>query len=320
VQKLVLTTSIALFCIKLIAWYITDSVAVYTDALESIVNVFSGAFGLYSLFLAAQPRDENHPYGHGKVEFISAAVEGTLIGVAGILIIIEAVDSLFHPGKIGHLDTGIWLIALSALVNLAVGWFTFKNGKKSNSLALVASGKHLMTDTISTVGIVIGLVIVKISGLIWVDALTAVIFAFIILYTSYKILRASVAGIMDEADQEILQNLVILFNQNRKPGWIDMHNLRVIRYGSVLHLDFHITLPWYLNVDEAHKFIDEIDALVKTEFGDTVEMFVHVDGCKTFSCNICSLENCHQRKADFEKKIEWSVKNVSTNSRHSINS
>lgn len=320
VQKIVLITGIILFVIKITAWYLTDSVAIYTDALESIVNVFSGAFGLYSLYLASVPRDENHPYGHGKVEFISAAVEGTLIGVAGLLIIIEAVDSLFHQSEISNIDTGIWLIIFSAIVNFLVGWRTRNQGRKTNSLALIASGNHLMTDTFSTIGIVLGLIIVKLTGLLWVDGVTAIVFAFVILRTAYKILRASIAGIMDEADTEVLYKLVKLFNTHRKAPWIDMHNLRVIRYGSVLHLDFHITLPWYLNVEEAHDQVDQIDALVKAEYGDKVEMFVHTDACRDFSCPLCPVSDCKVRKHAFKELIEWNVKNVSTNARHGFKS
>ena len=131
-QKIVAVVGVLLFVIKFIAWYITDSVAVLTDALESVINVVSGFIGLYSLYLSSLPRDENHPYGHGKVEFISASIEGTLISVAGVVIIYEAILNLQHPKVISSLDYGIYLIAVTAVVNYIVGMIAVKKGKKNN--------------------------------------------------------------------------------------------------------------------------------------------------------------------------------------------
>ena len=146
-QKLVAVVGVSLFVIKIIAWYLTNSVAILTDALESVINVIAGFIGLYSLYLSAQPRDANHPYGHGKVEFVSAAIEGTLITTAGFVIIYQAIINLRNPREIGQLDYGIALVAITALVNFGVGFFAIKKGSKNNSLALIASGKHLQSDT-----------------------------------------------------------------------------------------------------------------------------------------------------------------------------
>ena len=320
IQKLVVVVGLVLFVIKIVAWYITDSVAILTDALESTVNVVASFIGLYSLNLSAKPRDAEHPYGHGKVEFISAGIEGTLIGVAGLVIIYEAINNLRHPHEIGQLDYGILLIAGAAAVNFAVGFLAVKRGKKNNSLALIASGKHLQSDTYTTIGIIAGLILMKLTGWVWVDSVVALIFAFVIIFTGYKILRSSVAGIMDEADEELIGEVVTYLNGHREENWIDMHNLRIIKYGSVLHLDFHLTLPWYLNLHEAHDEIDKIDQLIREKFGESVEMFVHTDGCVDFSCKICSKKDCKVRQADFEKRIEWNVENISSNEKHQTGS
>src|SRR6478672_6529810 len=225
VQKLVAGVSILLFLIKMLAWYLTNSVAILTDALESIVNIIAGLIGLYSLYVSAKPRDIDHPYGHGKVEFISAAIEGTLILVAGIFIIYEAINSLFHPQALKKLDWGIVLVAGAALVNYALGQYCVKVGKKNNSLALVASGKHLISDTYTTMGIVLGLIVLYFTEIHWLDSAMAILFSMIIIYTGYKIVRSSVAGIMDEADMQLLKDLVITLNENRTVNWIDLHNL-----------------------------------------------------------------------------------------------
>lgn len=317
-QKIIAIVGVALFLIKLIAWYITNSVAILTDALESTINVISGFIGLYSLYLSSLPKDQNHPYGHGKAEFVSAAIEGTLISVAGIVIIYEAINNLKHPHPIGQLDYGIFLVAITALVNYLLGFVAVKKGKTNNSLALIASGKHLQSDTYSTIGIIAGLVLLSITKIVWLDSAVALLFAAIIMVTGYKIIRNSLAGIMDEADEELLKKLVTLLQNSRRENWIDLHNLRIIKYGSTIHVDCHITVPWYLNVNEAHAEIASLEELVKSHFGSSVELFVHTDGCMEFSCKICSKSDCLVRKHDFVKKINWSVENISSNSKHSI--
>jgi cation diffusion facilitator family transporter len=318
-QKIITTIAILLFVVKIIAWYLTNSIAILTDALESIVNVIAGLIGVYSLYISAKPKDYDHPYGHGKVEFISAAIEGTLITVAGFVIIYEAVNNLQHPHALKKLDYGIALVAATALINYVAGALCIKTGKKNNSLPLIASGKHLQSDTWSTLGIIVGLFLILFTKVSWMDSAVAILFAIIIIYTGYKIIRSSIAGIMDETDETLLQKLVATLNANRQQNWVDLHNLRIIKYGATIHLDCHLTVPWYLNVHEAHKEIDSLSALVKNEYGESVELFVHSDGCLDFSCGICLKPNCAVRKHGFEKKIDWTIANISSNSKHTAN-
>jgi cation diffusion facilitator family transporter len=315
-QRYIVGIGTLLFAIKIIAWYFTQSIAVLTDALESIVNVMSAGIGLYSLYLSSLPKDKNHPYGHGKVEFISAAIEGTLISVAGLLIIIETIYNLGNPHLLGNLDLGIGLIAFTAVANFILGHLAEKKGKLTHSLALEASGKHLKTDTYTTAGIILGLFLVRITGIIIIDRLVAFIFAGIILFTGYKILRNSIKGIMDEADENLIQNVVIALEKHRKPSWIDVHNLRFINYSSTLHLDCHVTVPYYFTVSEAHQEIEEIDTLINAVLGNEVELFIHTDPCMPFSCAICQLSNCPKRHHAFEKKLRWELENISENRQH----
>ena len=317
-QKIVAVVGVSLFVIKIIAWYLTNSVAILTDALESVINVVAGFIGLYSLYLSAQPRDANHPYGHGKVEFVSAAIEGTLITTAGFVIIYEAIINLQNPHEIGQLDYGIALVTITALVNYGVGFFAIKKGNKNNSLALIASGKHLQSDTYSTIGIVIGLILILLTKLAWLDSVVALIFAFIIIFTGYKIVRGSIAGIMDEADEDLLKKVVAQIEAARRPNWIDLHNLRIIKYGSTLHLDCHLTVPWYMNVREAHREVDNLDKLIKENFGESVEMFVHTDACVEYSCKICTKTDCDVRQSDFVKKLDWTQVDIADNNKHQI--
>lgn len=318
VQKWVAVVSVILLSVKIIAYYSTHSVAILTDALESIVNVVSGFVGLYSLYVAAKPRDADHPYGHGKAEFLSAAIEGTLIGSAGAIIFYKAIQNLINPVALHKIDYGIWLIAATALVNFIVGYFCLRTGKKNNSLALMASGKHLQADTWSTVGIIGGLLLLYFTGYKWLDSVVAILFAVYIIFTGYTILRRSIAGIMDEVDTKLLTRLVQVLNANRRANWVDLHNLRVIKYGSVLHIDCHLTVPWFLNVHEAHREIDVLAALVRKEFGESLELFVHSDGCLPFQCKICNKTDCNARQHNFVHSIEWTLENISQNKKHEL--
>ncbi|MDQ6844860.1 MAG: cation diffusion facilitator family transporter [Bacteroidota bacterium] len=317
-QKLITFVAVILFSIKISAWFITGSLAILTDALESIVNIVAGGIGIYSVYLSAKPRDPQHPYGHGKVEFISAGVEGTLIVVAGFFIIYKALKNFEHPLQIARLDYGIVLLGVTAIVNYIAGVVCIKRGKKNNSLQLIAGGRHLKSDTYSTLGIFAGLLLLYFTKLAWIDSAVACLFAIIISYTGYQIVRTSIAGIMDEADVRLLNNLVNVLNTNRRKNWIDIHNLRMIKYGSTLHCDCHLTVPWYLNVNEAHHEVEALAELIRNEFGEAVELFVHSDGCMEFSCRICTKQNCLVRKHDFEKKIEWTIDNVSRDKKHKI--
>jgi cation diffusion facilitator family transporter len=316
IQKKIVALTVCLFLIKIAAWYMTHSIAILTDALEYTINVISGFVGLYSLYLSAQPRDNNHPYGHGKAEFLSAAIEGTLMVVSSFLIIYEAIDNLVHPHTISKLDAGIFLIAFTAILNYLAGAYALKQGTKNSSLALVATGKHLQSDTYATIGITGGLILMYFTHYTWLDSLVALIFAGIIILSGYQILRSSIAGIMDEADDKLLDEIVALLQTSRSVNWIDLHNLRIIKYGGTLHLDCHITVPWYLNVNEAHAEVDALEELVKSNFGQSVELFVHTDGCHDFSCKICSIADCKVRQSAFEKRIDWNIANISTNSKH----
>ena len=315
-QRIIAVVGVLLFLIKVYAWYKTDSVAILTDALESTINVIAGFIGLYSLYLSSLPRDQNHPYGHGKVEFISASIEGALISIAGVVIIYEAINKLQYPNTVEQLDLGLILVAFTAVINYVLGFYAIKKGKKNNSLALIASGKHLQTDTYSTIGIIIGLIILYFTKIAWIDSVTALIFAGFIMYTGYKIVRESISGIMDETDELLLNEVVGFLNEERRPNWIDLHNLRIIKYGSTLHFDCHMTVPWYFNIEEGHKEVDALEDAVKNHFGDRIELFVHLDACKEYSCKICTKTDCPVRQHPLEEKVEWTIENVSLNKKH----
>jgi len=318
IQSWILFIAVILFSIKITAWWLTHSVAILTDALESIVNIIAGAVGLYSLIIAYKPRDHNHPYGHGKAEFLSAAIEGTLIMLAGVFIIFEALIQFVHPRPLEQLHNGIFLVGISAIINFIVGWIALKKGKDNRSEALQASGHHLQTDTYSTLAIIAGLLLIYFTHITQLDSIVAIIMSIVIMFIGYRIARKSVAGIMDEADEKILDRVISLLNNSRLPNWIDIHNLRVIKFGNVLHIDCHMTVPWFLNVRQAHAEVERLRILIENEFGTAMEFFVHADDCIDSCCPICVKADCDVRQHPFVKKLEWDLVNAVPNKKHEL--
>lgn len=317
-QLFVLVAGALLLGAKFIAYLLTHSITILTDALESIINVVAGAFALYSLYLSSKPRDEDHPYGHGKVEFISAGFEGTLIVVAGALIIIKSIFAFFEPRTLEHLDIGLGIVIISGVVNFGLGIWMVKIAEKENSLVLKADGEHLKSDAYSSFGILFGLGLIMLTGKQYIDNIVAIIFGLLIIYTGIKLVRKSLRGIMDEADLSTIQTIVDVLNKHRKTTWIDVHNLRIIQYGSRLHIDCHVTLPWYFTLEEAHEEMEEIARIINEQNNEQVEFFIHGDPCLEESCKICSIADCPVRKHAFEHTIEWNLDNIMRNARHRI--
>jgi cation diffusion facilitator family transporter len=318
IQRYIALLSVVLFAGKMLAWYLTHSVTVLTDALEGTVNMAAGFLGLYSIVLASMPRDTNHPYGHGKAEFLSSAVEGTLILVSGVVIIYEAIEHLLSPHKLEKLDIGLLIVAVAGGLNFLAGTFAEKQGKKNNSMILVSAGNHLKTDAYSTVAIIIGLVLLLLTHnkWLWMDSTVALFFSVIIIFTGYKVLRRSIAGIMDEMDIILLKEVIDVLQEKREPQWVDLHNLRVIQYGSLMHVDAHMTLPWYYTVAQADKEISELEGLIKSHFKNQVELFIHIDGCKPYQCKLCALEGCPERQEAFRQQLHWNIDNLWADKEH----
>lgn len=317
-HALTLAISVALMAVKFIAYFITNSNAIFTDALESIINVVAGAFALYSLILAAKPVDIDHPYGHGKVEFLSSGLEGFLILIAGIAILAKSIYSSLVPNEIENLETGILLTAVSGGINFIMGFVLVKRGTTHHSETMVADGRHLKSDAYSTAGLLVGLALVYVTKLQWLDSVVAVIFGIIITVTGFRVLRKSISGIMDEADFDLLKKLISILNASRKTQWIDIHNMRIIKYGSVLHIDCHMTLPWYLSLNESHDEVKAVEDLITREAQRKVELFIHTDPCIPESCKVCLMKDCKVRQQPFEKKMEWNMGMVLRNRKHGL--
>lgn len=316
--RIVLIAGAVIMLLKFVAFFVTHSNAILSDALESIINVVAGAFAYYSLWLAAKPKDVDHPYGHGKIEFISAGFEGGLILLTGIIIIGKSVINIFHPIEIHQLDIGAGIAAVAGMGNYFLGSFLIRTGEKHKSITLVADGKHLLSDTWSSIGLIAGVVLIYITGYVWLDNVFAILFGLIIIYTGYRLVRKSLAGLMDEADTTILNDVVQVLNDNRDPNWIDIHNLRIQQYGSSFHIDCHITLPWYHDLKTSHDELKKMEDLIMQKFHHKVELFIHPDPCLPFSCSLCQITDCPVRQNPFKHKVEWTLENVMLNAKHQL--
>ncbi len=311
-QKVIVVLGFTLLIVKYIAYFMTGSVAIFTDATESIVNVVAACVGMYALYMSAKPADRDHPFGHGKVEIISSAIEGTLIVVAGLLILYETVDSFIHPVEaINQLDVGLILIALAAVANYGVGRIAIAKGRKNRSPALEASGKHLCSDTYSSVGILLGLCVVFIAQSFgydarWLDSSIAAVFGLIIIITGVGVLRRAVNETMDAADDDLLEEVADVINEFRHDHWIDVYNLRLIKYGPCVYIDMKVVLPRNMTVEQMGREDDEICEAIAAKFGDSAELSINPIPCNPHHCRYCTYD-CEDRNSVFEHRVEWTT-------------
>lgn len=312
-----LVVSVLLLVIKFVAWALTHSNTIMTDALESIVNVIAGVLVLYSYVYAQRPKDHDHPNGHGKIEFLSAGIEGGLILFMGISMISKAIYNHFYPVVLEKLDFGIALILLTGIINYGLSYFLARQAQQENSLSIQANSEHLKSDAYSSFAMVIGLALIYTSGWDWIDNLMAALMGAIISVTGYRLLRKAVAGIMDETDPALVKQIVQGIEQRRQDNWVDIHNFRLIKYGTDLHIDCHLTLPWYFNTRSAHDEVKCFEEMVEQICETPVELFIHVDPCEDFCCKICQKKDCRQRLNAPQKRINWTVENVTNNQKHS---
>lgn len=294
-----LSLTVAAFVLagKLVAWRITNSSAVFSDAIESVVNVAAGGMLLFAIIVAARPVDRDHPYGHGKVELFSAGIEGALIAIAALLILVESVREFIRGAELQRLDEGLVLLVGLAGVNAALGFHLTRVGRDTRSPALVADGRHVLTDVWTTVGVVVGLIAVRLTGWTILDPLIAACVGVHVLYTGWRLLREAVGGLMDEADETLLAEIGRGLEAARQPGWIEAHQLRTFRAGSRLHADLHLTVPRYWDVLQLHDVDDVVTQTVLAAHGDEGDVVVHYDPCSDLHCSGCAMPDCALRSA-----------------------
>ncbi len=297
-----LVASVLITFIKFYAFNITDSQGVYSDAIESIVNIFTATMAIFVVYYASKPVDDDHPYGHGKVEYFSAAFEGGLITAAAFLIFYQAGRAYFEGIQLGNLSTGTWFVALAAGLNALLGVFLLFMGSKYNSTALKGSGHHVLSDVWTSVAIIVGLILIQITGIQLLDIIFAFGAGIYLCYTGYKILRSSIAGLLDEEDLGTLNELVESFEKAIAPGIIQIHHVKVIRSGWFHHIDAHIVVPEFWTVTDAHDNLNKFEEGVISTYRYKGEMNFHTDPCRQKYCEVCDYKDCPVRKAEFVER------------------
>jgi cation diffusion facilitator family transporter len=292
-----LTGGILILGLKAAAYRMTGSTALQSDALESIVNVAAAAFGLWAVIFAAQPADKDHPYGHGKVEFLAAAFEGGLITLAALIIVYESSVALAHGVELKSLGAGMLLNLGAGLMNGLLGWFLLKEGRRLKSKALEADGHHVLSDFYTTLGIFAGLVMVKATGLSWLDPLVALFVAALLGRTGYRLVREAAAALLDEENPATIRSIVagidgILKAGVDETGVITVHGLRAIRSGRYTHVDIHLVVPEYLPVSESHVDTERFEKKLIGTLGLEGELHVHTDPCRRKYCTRCTDTGC----------------------------
>lgn len=301
-----------LLVVKFAAYYLTHSQAIFSDALESIVNVVAASLALFVIYISAKPADRNHPYGHGKAEYFSSTVEGALISFAAIMIGIESVNALVSGQAIFRIDTGLALIVAAGLANALLGIYLVRLGKSSHSAALVASGKHVLSDFYTSAAVILGLGAVRLTGIKEFDALAALAVAAVLAITGFRLVRDSVHALMDAEDATLVDSIAKAFSANRRPGIIRIHHTRVIRAGNYHHIDAHVVVPEFWNVSTAHEMTAQFEADVIASHDHQGEIHFHIDPCRRVYCHACDLEDCEIRREQFVNLIPFTFEELTS--------
>lgn len=276
-----LLVSLVLMAAKFYTFHLTHSSAVLSDALESIINVVAAAFAVVSIWMAAQPPDFDHPYGHGKIEYFSAGFEGALIIFAAIGIFKTGISHLLMPAPLKNLQAGLAILVAASAINLMLGIGLLRVGKKAQSLTLIADGKHVLTDVYTSVGVVVGLFLVHWTDWLWLDGAIACLVGVNILLTGTRLVRQSFSALMDASDPHLLFEISRLLEKHRKESWIDIHQLRAWRSGNFVHIDLHLVLPRDYLLDDAHTEAKALERLLIDHFEGNAGVLVHMDPCGT---------------------------------------
>ncbi len=307
---LYLLVSIFVLLVKFLAYYLTHSQAIFSDAVESIINVGAAMISIWVVHVSAKPADQDHPYGHGKIEYFSSAFEGGMIAVAAVVVAIEAIRALVRGAEIHKLDQGIWLMVIATLANLALGVYLLKVAKNSKSITLRASGLHVLSDVWTSFGVLISIALVMVFKINWLDPFCALILAGFLAKTGTDLVRQSISGLLDAEDKEILISLKEIISTDHHPGVIQVHHCRIMRSGSYHHIDAHAVVPEFWNVLEAHNKTQEFESRMIDSYPYEGELHLHMDPCRRAYCRVCDLDSCPIRKDPFEKKLELTLEDL----------
>lgn len=282
VMGISLITAVVVFGLKWLAFKLTGSVALYSDAIESIVNIVAAAIALIAVWVSKRPPDQNHPFGHTKAEYFSAVLEGVLIVLAAFAIVHEAWIKLFNPVPIAGLGPGLLVSLLASSVNALLAWALIQTGKRQRSPAVIADGNHVISDVVTSLGVLVGIGLAWLTGWWVLDPLLAMVVAVNILWMGWRLVRDSVGGLMDEGIptselKRIRDLLSLTLAQLAQEGKVlEIHDLRTRRAGPQTFVEFHLVVPGAMSVEGAHQICDRIENALKANVGG-VQTTIHVE-------------------------------------------
>ncbi|WP_170971391.1 MULTISPECIES: cation diffusion facilitator family transporter [Mesorhizobium] len=268
--------AVAVFALKLVAWWLTGSVALYSDALESIVNVIAAGAAFWAIQLSHKPPDHDHQHGHHKAEYFSAVLEGVLIVVAALLILSEVWKAWEHPSPLEEPGVGLGVNAIASVINAIWATILIRTGRRQRSPALVADGKHIMSDVVTSVGVLAGLLGALATGWLWLDPALAAIVAVNILYQGWQVIGSSLSGLMDKAVEPTeAMHIRAVISANSK-GALEVHDLKTRIAGRATFIEFHLVVDSDMTVGESHVICDRIEEALKAEI-PSVRVTIHVE-------------------------------------------
>ena len=276
-MRISLGVGMGMLLLKIYAYVLTGSAAILSDAAESVVHIFAVGFAAYSLWLSQKPADKLHTYGHDRISFFSAGFEGAMIILAAFVIIFEAVRKWIAGLHIENIDVGTLFIVIATAVNGALGWFLVRQGKKYHSIVLEANGKHVLTDSWTSLGVIVALILTELTGWLPFDPILAILVALNILWTGGRLIRRSIGGLMDEADPAVDEQLRTILQRETEKRGITFHHLRHRNAGSRILIEFHLLFPDHIPIAEAHEQATNIEREIYNAFPMQLEIISHLE-------------------------------------------
>lgn len=280
-MKVSFLVGLFMLIIKCFAYYLTNSTAILSDAAESIIHVFAVGFAVYSMWLSLKPADANHLYGHEKVSFFSAGFEGAMIFIAALYIYYEAVQKFIYGIELENIGIGIVFIVIAITINFILGTFLIRKGKRYNSIILESNGTHILTDCLTSIGVLIALILVQLTGMVIFDPIVAFLTATSILWTGWKLMKRSVNGLMDQTDPVLNQQITSILNKETSKKNLAFHHLRHRMSGNKIFIEFHLLFKNDdISLKSAHEIASEIEAKIRKDLGTQTEISSHLEPIK----------------------------------------
>lgn len=308
--------SVTLMFAKMGVYILTGSLAVLSDAIESIVNIATSSFALFAVWIAARPRDKDHPYGHGRIEYLAEAGEGLAISVAGLAILVVTIANGPQNASLEVSTLGLALVAGIALVTFIAGTAIYRAGRSLGSPTLRADGQHIRADAITTIGAFAGMLLVYITGVAWIDMAVAFLLGAWLSVAGLRLLWSAVRSLMDEADPQLLDEIAVAFEAVREPGWVAPHMARVHHLGQEIHVDMHMVFPRFWSLERAHDASLVLERALDVRFGEGSDLMLHMEACTSVSCGYCDVRDCPIRARPFEALHPWTGEYIASQVRH----